>query len=399
MTNHQALEAFLIDNPELEELESLLDEFNIFEAIGAVRQEVRHSDFLAFLLSPQEKHGLGDLFAKTLLQKAVQQVCDQELDVTSVDLALWDLDQLTVQREWRHIDILLRDDHHRLAVIIENKVDSIEHSQQLRRYWQTASRQFPDWNILGLYLTPDLREPSDDRYIPVDYVLVESVIEGLVASRASVIGPDVLTLMRHYRQLLRRHIMPDSDIAQLCQRIYRKHQRALDLIYEHRPDLQAELRDYLLELIAGTPGMILDHSTKTWVRFVPESWEATPLRNGQGWVPSNRMLLFEFGNGPDRLHLKLTIGPGPQEIRERLFNMAMKHIPPFVIGKKRGASLRGKHKAVYVRDFLRQQDYEGAALEDLTPKIRKAWTRFLDRELPRFTEVIKAETWLWTESD
>ncbi len=49
-SDQKSLEAFLLDNPELGQLEALLDEFNIFEAIGAVRQEVRHSDFLAFLL-------------------------------------------------------------------------------------------------------------------------------------------------------------------------------------------------------------------------------------------------------------------------------------------------------------------------------------------------------------
>ena len=55
----KALEDFVVGNPELEELEALLSQFNLFEAIGAVRMEVRHSDFLAFLLDPAQKHGLG----------------------------------------------------------------------------------------------------------------------------------------------------------------------------------------------------------------------------------------------------------------------------------------------------------------------------------------------------
>lgn len=45
------LEAFVVDNHDLERLEALLAEFNIFEA---VRQELRHSDFLAFLLDPAQ---------------------------------------------------------------------------------------------------------------------------------------------------------------------------------------------------------------------------------------------------------------------------------------------------------------------------------------------------------
>jgi len=70
-TDQKALEVFLLDNPELGQLEALLDEFNIFEAVGAVRQEVRHSDFLTFLLNPRERHGLGTTFAQQLLLTAV----------------------------------------------------------------------------------------------------------------------------------------------------------------------------------------------------------------------------------------------------------------------------------------------------------------------------------------
>jgi hypothetical protein len=44
---------------------------NIFEAAGLHRQEIRHSHFLAFLLRPQEAHGLGDAFLKRLIQKAL----------------------------------------------------------------------------------------------------------------------------------------------------------------------------------------------------------------------------------------------------------------------------------------------------------------------------------------
>ena len=40
---------------------------NIFEAVGLDRQEIRHSNFLAFLLRPQESHGLSDAFLKRLI--------------------------------------------------------------------------------------------------------------------------------------------------------------------------------------------------------------------------------------------------------------------------------------------------------------------------------------------
>ena len=72
-TNHveqdrKVLEAFAVNNLDLGRLEALLDRFNIFEAVGLVWQEVRHSTFLAFLLDPRASHGLGDAFTKRLLR-------------------------------------------------------------------------------------------------------------------------------------------------------------------------------------------------------------------------------------------------------------------------------------------------------------------------------------------
>ena len=46
----EILENFIVNNPDFEELKSLLSQFNIFEVLGAVRQEVRHSEFLSYLL-------------------------------------------------------------------------------------------------------------------------------------------------------------------------------------------------------------------------------------------------------------------------------------------------------------------------------------------------------------
>lgn len=59
VSDRQALTALVVDNSDLERLEALLDQFNIFEALGAVRVELRHSDFLAFLLNPKQSHRLG----------------------------------------------------------------------------------------------------------------------------------------------------------------------------------------------------------------------------------------------------------------------------------------------------------------------------------------------------
>jgi hypothetical protein len=80
---------------------------NIFEAAGMRRQEIRHSNFLAFLLSPQETHGLGDAFLKRLLQKTLNNSSADPPPVSALTVALADFSDVLVSREWRNIDLLV----------------------------------------------------------------------------------------------------------------------------------------------------------------------------------------------------------------------------------------------------------------------------------------------------
>lgn len=389
-----ALEALVVDNPDLEELEGLLGRFNIFEALRIAKHELRHSDFLAFLLDPNQNHGLGDDFARRFLQKAVSSTAGPPPPVTPIDLDVWDLNDLAVLREWQNIDVLLLDESHRLAVIIENKIGSTEHSNQLERYYETVSRHHRGWKILGVYLSPEGEVPSHHAYVPADYTAVCQIVERLTAKRSSTLGDDVRTMMTHYTQMLRRRIVSESEIADLCRRIYRKHHRALDLIYEYRTDRQTEIRELLEKLIKEAPGLLSDHCSKSYVRFVPRPWDVPVLNSGKGWTPTGRILLFEFYNAPDRLILNLHIGPGPDDVRQRLFDMARSHQSLF---KKTARALNQKWNVIYGRPFLGPKNYEEATFEELERQIRKHWAEFNADDLPKIMDVVNGERWVWED--
>jgi len=391
--NRVALESLVVDNPELEQLETALDQFNVFEALGAVRQELRHSCFLAFLLDPEENHGLGDEFAKRVLQKVLI-TADQSTPLTPIDLDIWDLNELVVQREWQNIDILLTEKNHRLAVIIENKIDSSEHSDQLERYFQVVTQHYPGWTILGIYLTPEGETSSNTGYLATSYTSICEIVERMVESRSSTLGADVRSLMVHYTQMLRRHIVSESEIAELCRRIYRKHQRALDLIYEHRPDQQAAVREVLESIIQQTSELLPDHCSKSYIRFAPQEWDVPILKSGQGWTESGRILLFEFMNSPNRLKLGLHIGPGPDDIRQKLFDMAQKHSPLF---RTQSRSLNRQFNVIYGKSFLMPKDYEDTNIEQMSKEIRKHWSEFIGNDLLRILAAVREEHWIVQE--
>ena len=393
-SDEKLLESFVVDNPDLERLEALLDQFNLFEALGAVRVEVRHSDFLSFLLNPSQNHGLGDTFVKRVLQRSLSISSVQNLPITPIDLDIWDLDELTVFREWQNIDILLVDERNHLVVIIENKVGSREHSGQLQRYWQITNQHYHNWNIVGLFLSPEGDQPSDDNYFPIDYTTICEILEKLVETRKSTLGPDVLVALNHYTQMLRRHIVSNSEIEQLAKRIYRKHKQALDLIYEYRPDQQESIREILENLIKSESRLILDHSSKSYIRFGVNNWDVPLLLEGEGWTRSKRMLLFEFANTPDRLALKFIIGPGPIETRQKLFDLATAN-KPFL--KPSFSALGKSFSTIYSHEYLSSKAYENNDVDEMEQTIKKKWKQFVDSDLGKIRDILKSADWIWKE--
>ncbi len=388
--DRSALERFLLDNPELERLESQLCQFNVFEAVRAVRQELRHSDFLSFLLSPQESHGLRDGFLKRFLQCALAQVPGEDQPISPIELDAVDLTGAEVLRESSNIDILIRDEKNKLVVVIENKIGATEHSDQLNRYWDGMSQQHADWRKIGLYLTPEGEEASHPSFIAVGYDLIGGILERMVEGRSLSIDSDVRTFLSHYTQILRRYVLSDSEIARLCRSIYQKHKVALDLIFEHRPDSQGVVRDILEALISRNEQLILDHTSKGYIRFIPKEWDLPELRLGQGWTESGRMLLFEFQNFKESLKLRLIIGPGPTEVREKLFKIAKQVGPPFKTAVK---ELSERWNMIFDRPFLSTKDYGGNAEEQLRQKIEEKWKQFLNLDLPEVSRLLLRQGW------
>ncbi len=391
--DYKAIEDLVVDNPDLERLEVLLDQFNIFEAIGAPWQAARHSSLLAFLLNPQGNHRLGDLFIKQFLQKAIVNAYEVQVPINAIDLDVWDMDQVVVLRESQRIDILLLDERHRMAVIIENRLTGRSSTALLQRYWDIVSQSHPGWSIIGLYLTPDGEPAPDNRYIPVDYGMISSIIERITERMGAVLDQDVRIMLDHYTEMLRRHIVGESEITRLCRRIYGKHQRAFDLIYEHRLSRQKAIRNIIKLLIEQKQGLLLDHTQERYTGFAIQEWEVPILINGREASRPGRMLLFQFDTWVDTLPLSLFIGPGSEQVRQKLVEVATAHQPPFLVDDSQSPS--SEWVKVFERDFLTTEFYEDASADELAEKILQSWSDFLKNELPALHAVLEKQTWIW----
>lgn len=390
----ELLQNFLINNPELDLLEELTDQFNIFEVLGAVRVELRHSDFLAYLLNPNQNHGLGSNFLRRLLEGILLESGTTQ-EIRPIDLELWDLDDIEVRREWQNIDIFLLDDTHKFVVIIENKIKSGESPNQLNEYLQTVRHQFWGYKVLPIFLTPDGATPSLDSYLAVSYQTVCEMLEHTINRRKSTLGSEVFTVIQHYTQMLRRYIMDESEISELCRSIYRKHQRALDLIYEYRPDLQGIIRDYLVDLINHNPDFKIIRNIKSEIRFIPVQWEIQGLKSGIESPDSDRLLFWYFQIRPNGLSIRLLIGPGQKDLRQKLLDMALINHPPFKSSYK---NLNQMWNNIYATTILGAKDYEELEVDAIKEKIRNAMQKFLESDFIAVLKLVKEQDWIWGNS-
>ncbi len=121
-----------------------VDKFNIFSILRDERDEVNlHSKFIYELLNPKGSHNQGDIFLKLFLEKIV---------------SINNMETFKVYREKYNIDILILSKNR--AIIIENKIDTKDHSNQLSRYIDII-KGIGYKNISTIYLTLNGEEPNE----------------------------------------------------------------------------------------------------------------------------------------------------------------------------------------------------------------------------------------------
>lgn len=324
-SSEQAIRRFLADISCLDELEEMLGASNLFDVLGMARTEIRHSNVLRWLLDPKGSHGLSELFLRAFLQRLSQDGADAIL------LFSGDLSSFTVVREYKHIDILLLSREAKVVIAIENKVDSAEHDNQLNRYEQTLMRDFPGYYQEMVYLSPDGVEPSESRWRVMTYEVILLALKYCM-QRVSLSNESAVFLSQ-YVQLLEREFMNKEKLSEICNRIYREHKQALDLIYEMREDSCRSVFNMIVDWATRHPESLLKcdfaHSNKTYIRITTETLMklVPPLKEGKksAWG-SNKSVYYEVVNRSTGVSVKLTASaknmePASFELLCRVFGL------------------------------------------------------------------------------
>lgn len=228
----EALERFVMENDELLDLEARIGRFNIFDALGMVNAEIRHSNFLGWLLDPAESHGAGDLFLKAIVMDMLRETAEdlRPKGVSPIDLDGAQIASVDIRREWKNIDLLIHCESPKLVIAIENKIRSGEHGGQLSRYKQIVRDAFPDEPAMFVFLTREGDDPSDEDWTTYSYAEIKRVLERVRRANEGAIGDDVATFLDHYLHLIESQLMEDEVMDELCRKIYKNHRQAIDLL-------------------------------------------------------------------------------------------------------------------------------------------------------------------------
>ncbi len=179
--NWPGLDTLLLYGLTLDPVEQFFDDFrmkyerrkrvphaNLFQILRLGSDEVRHSRFLAWLLDCEESHLEGPRFLRAFLHAAG---FDDWLPTVTDDC---------MYEVWRErpdrIDLSIHA-RGKFAIYIENKIDALEGTDQLRRYYRSlkVQSQIGAWNIPEdrraiVFLTPRGRDPVSfgEKGVPVD---------------------------------------------------------------------------------------------------------------------------------------------------------------------------------------------------------------------------------------
>ena len=319
--DYVALKNFMLDISCLNDLDEWTNKFNIFDVLKISRTEIRHSNILAWLLDPNENHKMNDFVIKGFFEKLFQK---NLISLDIFDTLLMNFYDFKVFREWKNIDIFLLSDESKLAVCIENKVYSSEHDDQLKKYMDIIEKHYPNYKKLCIFLTPHGDAASDhENWISISYSdILNIIVDGM---NKTPLFDEVELLLKNYIETVRWHIVGDERLVNICNDIYKKHKRALDLIFENKNDSAKEISDfiaeYCIDLSTKTNKIIFDkeHSAKKFIRFTtPTMSEILPNNSGvkDGWNTYNHYF-YEIINYNNKIRIGLPLSKGNFTVEER----------------------------------------------------------------------------------
>lgn len=310
MKEKEKLFNFIVNNHTLEILESKIEVFNPFKVLEVENYEIRHSNVLAWLLNPNENHGLGDYFLKKVLSQAVlinEDVLGDEINLMEIHLA--DFGDSIVRREEQDIDILLRSKRNRLLFIIENKINSKESKHQLTKYLDYAKSNYLEYKRIPILLTKTGDEPENNGEFGIlSHELIRKLIEETLTLKRNYLTDEIANFIQFYLQTLEKTLSMNEELKELCLKIYNEHQDAIDLIIETISDDETSLKE-AFQYIKDNHDIEAYHMSDKVFWFLPYELAKILPKRDLGWRVPYPLAIWISKKDDTRIKFHLEVGP------------------------------------------------------------------------------------------
>ena len=375
----------LLKNEDFDKLDLGLKNPNIFQILRITKNEIRHSNFLSWLLDPNESHKLGDIFLKRFLREVFSS--DKFGDIDQVDVEGMDLSKVEIQREWKNIDILIKLEN--VVVCVENKVLSKEHSNQLKRYKEIIENQFPNHHQTFVYLTPDgdISEDESETYEPISYEFIVESLDRIISVFGESLNEQVKNYIKDYITIIKRELMGTDKLTELSKKIYQNHKELFDFIIEHKPEVVDDLRLIMIEEVQKR-GWVVGSENKNYVRWLTPKIKDLIYYNTEtknGWN-KRESFTFEVVLYPstNKLNFKTVLSPSDSRYNSERVEEMLLEIDGFreSKGKKWLVNKDQKQKFIY-EDIPSMSDDEMRSeinkfFDKLTPIIESVEEKFTE---------------------
>ena len=237
------------------------NKFNIFNALKLENAEIKHSNFLGWLLTPYESHCLEDDFLKEVLKIALKDhTADENVNIKLSDVIFNDFTDADITLEkftdkGRRIDIFIESVSNQFVCVIENKVWSGEGYNQLEDYekYINSHEKYGKYkHKLFIFLTQNTDYDCTKlykNYIRLDYSKICQAIDKVLQAKSWLLADDVKCFIENYKEMVERNIMgiEDKEIVDLCRKIYRKNKQAINLITNYT-NITDEIIEHIQEI-------------------------------------------------------------------------------------------------------------------------------------------------------
>lgn len=281
----------LLSDERYDQLMLRIQEPNIFRILGVSEYEIRHSNFLGWLLNPNESHGLHDLFLQRFLQDIL--IDDRAENISIIELGNLNVSEVEIRREWKNIDILIVTE--KFVVCIENKLWSGESEGQLIKYKTVIEASFPDKKMCFVFLNPTGFEASESSsYIAYSYPRIAELLKAILKSRQEILNPSITLYLKDYLTILKQNVMSDDSTNDWAKKLYNNHREFFDFVYANKPDIWFDFSEILNKKVIDK-GWILGSKNKGIVRFITPKIKDLILyyKKANGW-PNKEAFLFEL---------------------------------------------------------------------------------------------------------